>query len=739
MKKDNFKHIPPSNDSILYNENENSRQFDNSIYNDKKHSELFETLPENELFNIITSQSIFGFSVIQDNRVIFINDFFVSLMNSSTENLIDKSINHFLKTIHEEDKGKCIEFFKKIEQNVDVDSDYIEFRIKDDNDNIKSIGLWSQIKELKGKKSIFCYSIDITERNESEKELTDNIEKLQTLIENSSEVIVVFDINGILRYASNSAPRILGYGPEEVIGKYVFDFVHPSDKPKLLNLFAESIEGKIQELKIEFRVMHKDGSWRYVATMAKNMLNNPVINGTVINMYDITEKKMAEEKASYYEFHDPLTKLPNRELFQNSVDAEIKKYKSSRRKNEKQEYLFAIMCLGLDKFKKINSMYGPSIGDLLLQKVAQRLKVNFRETDLVSRFGGDTYMVLFTDIENYEDVIGIIQKTMNIFQDPFIIESNLFQITVSIGVCFFPHDGFNTELIVKNAESAMYTAKEQGRNTYRLFDARLNSQMLTRLQIENDLQDAIFHNHFQAYYQPKINKMGDIIGMESLIRWISPYKDNEVILPNSFIGVAEKNGMITDIGNIILFESCSQNKEWQDKGYPFIPVAVNISPYQFKQPNLVLGINNILKQTRLNPKFLELEITESGIMEDEEDSIKKLNELHDLGVKIAIDDFGIGYSSLSKLKDYPIDTLKIDRSFVTFLPADEKSSAIATTIIDLAHNLGFKVVAEGVETKEQLDFLQKNNCDFFQGFYFSTPLPSDEIEKKFKPNETNFH
>ncbi len=739
MKKDNSKQIPPANDSKSYFEKNNCNQFNKSINNDNYYSELFEHLPVNELFNLITSQSIVGLSIIQNKRVIFINDFFVSLINSSSENLINRSVKYFLKIIHKEDRNKCIVYYKKIEQNVDVDLNYIEFRIKDDNDNIKCIGLWSQVKEFKGKKSIFCYCIDITERNETEKELTDNIEKLQTLIENSSEVIVVFDKNGIIQYASKSAPRILGYGPDEVIGKYVFDFAHPDDKSQLLKQFADSIEDKIQELNIEFRVLHKDGSWRYLATMAKNMLNNPVVNGIVINMYDITEKKKAEEKASYYEFHDSLTKLPNRDMFLNSVEAEIKKFKSSRRKNEKQKYLFAVMSLGLDEFKKINSMYGPSIGDLLLQKVAQRLKINFRESDLVSRFGGDTYMVLFTDIDNYEDVIGIIQKTMNIFQDPFIIESNVLRITASIGVCFFPHDGLNKELIVKNAESAMYTAKEYGRNTYRLFDARLNAQMLTRLQIENDLQDAIFHNHFQAYYQPKINKMGDIIGMESLIRWISPYKDNEVILPNSFIGVAEKNGMITDIGNIILYESWSQNKEWQDKGYPFIPVAVNISPYQFKQPNLVQGIKNILKQTRLNPKFLELEITESGIMEDDENNINKLNELHDLGIKIAIDDFGIGYSSLSKLKDYPIDTLKIDRSFITFLPADEKSSAIATAIIELAHNLGFKVVAEGVETKEQLDFLKKNNCDFFQGFYFSRPLPSDEIEKKLKTNKINLH
>jgi len=440
---------------------------------------------------------------------------------------------------------------------------------------------------------------------------------------------------------------------------------------------------------------------------------------------DISKRKQAEELLTYYTFYDQLTQLPNREMFTNKLRMEI--VKAQRRdRNE----VFAVMCLGLDKFKNINEMHGPSAGDRLLQKIASKLKTSFRDDDLVSRLDGDKFMLLFTEIGNPEGIVDVVQKTFAVFSDPFIVDSNVFHITPSIGVSIFPSDGRREDTLMRNAETAMYHAKERGRNTYYLYDEQMNAEIIKRIRLEEELRHAIIRNEFLAHYQPKVTQDGAIIGMESLIRWRSPNRG--LVPPFEFIPLAEKNGMIEEIGNIILYQSCLQNVRWQRMGLHPVRVAVNLSPYQFNHPDMVANIQSVLRETNLDPQWLELEITESGIMSNEKESIEKLNELNGLGLSISIDDFGTGYSSLSKLKDYPIDMLKIDKSFIDLLPDHPKSATIATTIIDLAHNLGFKVVAEGVESREQLGFLVTNRCDYYQGYYFSKPLCTEDFETKLK-------
>lgn len=683
------------------------------------------------LFNIIAEQTIVGIAIFQEGKLIFVNDYFSKLVNHSVGALKELNTKSLLKHVHKEDKEKVIEYFINLLARENKYTNNIQYRVTDRDGKVRWLDIWSQVVTYMGEESIFTFGVDITEHKDIERVLKEREDRFHALMENSTEVIGIFDGEGNLKYGSQSITRMLGYRPQELSGTSFFDVVHPDDHTRLSNLFLDLKEGVIKKINIEFRCKHNDGSWRFIATTANNLLDDPSISGIVINLRDVTERKEAEERAVYYEFHDSLTGLPNREMFMSRLEIEIQQAQAYRRKNDKDSYIFAVMCLGLDRFKNINDIYSPAVGDILLQKIGARLKKNFRENDLVARYGGDTYMILFSSIESYDDVVDIIQKTLDIFSDPYVIDENIFKITASIGVCLYPHDGYNKETILKNSESAMYMAKEHGRNTYRLYDAQMNAELLTRLQLEKELEHAIMHNNFKAYYQPKVDVKGRIVGIESLIRWISS-KDGKIILPSYFIEVAEKNGAIVDLGNIMLYEACSQNKKWQDMGYARIRVAVNISPSQFIQPNLVPNIKNILKQTGLDAKYLELELTESGIMENEEDSIKKLQELHDMGVKITIDDFGTGYSSLSKLKDYPIDTLKIDRSFTENLPENEKSSTITTTIIDLAHNLGFRVIAEGVETKEQLKFLHKHKCDHYQGFLFSRPLPADKIEKKLR-------
>jgi predicted signal transduction protein with EAL and GGDEF domain len=315
-------------------------------------------------------------------------------------------------------------------------------------------------------------------------------------------------------------------------------------------------------------------------------------------------------------------------------------------------------------------MHGTAAGDMLLKAIAKRLLATFREDDVVSRFDGDKFMTLFSDIASTDDIIDVVRKTFNSFENPFLIADEEMYITASLGVCVYPNDGENAEQLINNSESAMYASKERGRGTYQLFDAELNDGLLSRIKMETDLKTAIMEKELETYFQPKVSHDGTILGMESLIRWHSHTRGP--VSPSQFIGIAEKNGMIVDIGNLVLRESCRLTKKWLDQGFPPMRVSVNISPYQFRE-DYINTIQDILKETGLDPGLLEIEITESGIMENEEENIRKLHQLHNLGVSISIDDFGTGYSSLSKLKEYPIDTLKIDKSFIDELPHNDKS------------------------------------------------------------------
>ncbi len=565
-------------------------------------------------------------------------------------------------------------------------------------------------------------AVDVTEILKAERALRKSEEKYRELYENAQVGMVTADLkNGLIIASNDLGYMIFGYDSRN-------DFLGESLNEK----FANSVEMKelLQEI-VESGVMHNrevqfkriDGSTFWARISAKAYPEKGIVEYVII---DITKKKEAEEHVYKLTFYDPLTDLPNKDMFKNRLQTEI--MRSDR---------FAVMCIGLDKFKSINDMYGLDVGDKLLQRIALELKKMYFKKDLVSRFEGDKFMILLSDIGRPENIMdaGIIDrithKTHKIFSDVFNVDGTNLEITSSIGLCLYPNDGDDTESLMKNCVSAMYMAKEQGRNTSRYFDAWLNEEMMNRLKLERAMRSAISNNEFNVHFQPKVDQKGRVIGMESLIRWHLPERD-EYIPPSEFIPLAENSGLIVEIGYYILKRSCEYNRRWQDMKYPRRRVAVNLSPFQFKQPDLIPTIRRILEETGLEPEWLELEITESGIMENEEESIKKLDEIHEMGVAISIDDFGTGYSSLSKLKDYPIDTLKIDKSFVDDLPDNRMSATIAMTIIDLAHNLGFKVVAEGVETKEQLDFLNKQGCDQFQGYYFCKPLPPERFEERLK-------
>ena len=422
-------------------------------------------------------------------------------------------------------------------------------------------------------------------------------------------------------------------------------------------------------------------------------------------------------------FYDPLTGLANRRLFKNRLEKSLNNL-------GRTEHSMALMFLDMDQFKHINDTQGHDAGDILLKEVVSRINTAVRNTDLVSRIGGDEFTILLTDVKNIQEVKTVAENILRSVSRPIRVKGQEIATSVSIGITMAPGDSDDINTLMKNADLAMYSAKESGRNNYQFFSEDLNHSILKGLALEKELKEAIQRNQFTLLYQPKVSLFDyHPTGVESLIRWNHPEKG--LLSPNHFIPVAEETGQIIDIGNWVLEQACHQISSMIRENIlpPEAKIAVNLSAKQFSDPNLVGHIINVLEVTRIPPHALELEITESTLMDDVEAAIDIMRELKSTGVSIAIDDFGTGYSSLSYLKRLPIDVLKVDRSFVMDIPEDENDMAITAAVIAMAHKLGLKVIAEGVETQEQLQFLRQNNCDEGQGFLISRPLSLGQLHQ----------
>lgn len=445
---------------------------------------------------------------------------------------------------------------------------------------------------------------------------------------------------------------------------------------------------------------------------------------------DITERKESElamqeqqKRLNHLAFHDELTGLPNRTLFHERLLHSL-----ARAKRNCSEV--AIMLLDVDRFKYVNDSFGHDAGDALLKIIAERLVSCVRQVDTVARLGGDEFVLVIEDIHSHEDVTLVTEKILGIGSTPCELRGYDITSTLSVGVSVYPEDGENSETLLKHADVAMYRAKAEGKNTYRLFNHAMNDKAVESLLIENDLRKAIKYDKLRLVYQPKIDLHdGRIIGVEALVRW--DLDNGEVMSPGEFIPLAEETGLIVPLGKWVLDEACRQQRLWLDRGFEVGSVAVNLSPRQFLQGEFPDFLQSVLDKHALNPSCLELEITESSAMENAEQSVLMLKRLHSMGVALAMDDFGTGYSSLAYLKRFPIDTLKIDRSFIRDIYHDSNDAAIAKSIIDLGHNMGLKVVAEGIESQDQKLWLKKQGCDYAQGFYFSRPISADEVEESF--------
>jgi polar amino acid transport system substrate-binding protein len=389
--------------------------------------------------------------------------------------------------------------------------------------------------------------------------------------------------------------------------------------------------------------------------------------------------------------------------------------------------MFGLIYLDLDNFKNVNDTLGHAFGDLLLKNVAELLKKHVNKGDIVSRLSGDEFAIIIPKLHSLEKVNTLVAKIKDEFQNPFLLSNSEVYITVSMGIVVYPTDGEDMLTLLKKADTAMYCAKEKGKNSYEFYLPEMNIKVMEKLKLQNDLRRALKNNEFVVYYQPQVSmETCEIVGFEALVRWFHPV--DGLIPPFKFIPEAEEMGIITDIGEFVLRTACIQNKRWQELGYSPKYMAVNLSARQFQQKNLSKVIEDVLAETQLDPKWLELEITESICMNDLKFTIDLLNKFTEMGVTIALDDFGTGYSSLNYLKKLPIQSLKIDKSFVDNITSDDKELAIAKAITTLAHTLNLSIVAEGVETEEQLSVLKDLNCDKAQGYLFSKPLPAEEIE-----------
>ena len=553
---------------------------------------------------------------------------------------------------------------------------------------------------------------------------TERLDLFSQVFESSREAIVITDAEHNIVVVNLAFTQITGYELVDVMWKNPKLLSSGRQTPEFYQAMWKSLnetgywQGEIWNRRKNGEIFPE---WLSISTVKDD-------KGTVTNYIaifnDITRRKESEQQIQFLAHYDALTKLPNRTLFGDRIQQALAAAKRSDKK-------VALLFLDLDRFKSINDSLGHLAGDLLLQSVANRLKSCVREMDTVCRQGGDEFMVLLTEIDKAEDAAHIAMKIVNAMSNAHLVEDTRLIVTFSIGISIYPDDAVDSQLMIKNADAAMYHAKEKGRNNYQFFTPDMNAEASERMVLESDLRHAVQQNEFVLHYQPQIdNNNGKIIGMEALIRWQQP--DKGLISPAKFIPIAEYCGLINSIGEWVLKTACNQNKKWQDEGLLKVPVAVNISALQFHQKNFKESIAHALSESGLEPRYLELEITEGVTVKDIESTVRLLNELKLMGVLISIDDFGTGYSSLSYLKRFPIDKLKVDQSFVRDISTDADDAAIVQTIISMGHGLRLKVIAEGVETAEQLAFLKERQCDEIQGYYFSKPLTADDFSKYVK-------
>jgi diguanylate cyclase (GGDEF)-like protein/PAS domain S-box-containing protein len=567
---------------------------------------------------------------------------------------------------------------------------------------------------------------DITERRQAEEALRQAEEKYRAIFEDAVVGIFQTTPEGRPLSINRALAQMHGYdSPEEfmaeisnVAGQL---FVDPSRMDEFIQVLAE--KGLVRSVEVEIYRKDRTRKWVLLNLRAVRDIAGSVVlhEGTV---EDITERKVAEERVQFLAYYDALTGLPNRTLLLDRLATALAG--AGRRKDK-----VALLFLDLDRFKVINDSLGHSCGDLLLQDVAERLKRWARRQDTVARLGGDEFLIVLTNVKDVSDAAVAAERLMDQMTAEFIVQGHSFSVSCSLGISIFPEHGTDIETLIKNADAAMYCAKDNGRDNFRFFTEEMNAQVAERLTLESSLRRALDKKELFLLYQPQMDiATGRLTGFEALLRWQHP--ELGLVPPDRFIRVAENSGLIVPIGEWVLRTACSGARKWQDEGLPTVPVAVNVSAVQFRQDGFCDLVRKVLSETGLAPQHLELELTESLLLSNADVTLSVLQELKAMGLKLAIDDFGTGYSSLSYLKQFPVSKLKIDRSFIRDVAGNSDDAAITTAIISMAKSLNLKVIAEGVENEAQMSFLRARQCDEIQGYYFSKPLAADEVVDKFR-------
>ncbi|MCP5418513.1 MAG: EAL domain-containing protein [Chromatiaceae bacterium] len=555
------------------------------------------------------------------------------------------------------------------------------------------------------------------------------------IVNNSPDIIYMLDNNGNFVFINERIKTLLGYETGEILGEHYSRFVHKDDIEKAKYVFDERRTGSRASNNIEFRLLCKGSAlpYRYfesrsitielsamgIYATAQQEAQQQEFVGTYGVVRDISERKRAEEVINFQLYHDLLTKLPNRSLFRDRLNLAISQAKRNKTK-------LAVMFLDMDRFKVINDSLGHLAGDQLLQTVASRLHSCLRDGDTLARVGGDEFNLLVPGISGREDAAMVARKIMDRLKDPVILDGYEVFVSFSIGIAIFPDDGQTIDMLVKNSDMAMYHIKAHGKNGFEFFADNMKAVFHRQLSLENGIRKALERREFELFYQPQVNILEQrICGLEALIRWNHP--ERGLLLPDQFIPLSEETGLIVEIGNWVLDSACRELKSWQLQGVGNVQIGVNISAAQLVQPEFERTVLDTLAKHGVAGSQLELEITENILMQDMDQAVSKFQQLAVNGVRVAVDDFGIGYSSLSYLHSLPLHALKIDRSFISGIQAPKDRSSIVTAVLAMARELNLEVVVEGVERKAQVEYLQRLDCGKAQGFYLGRPAPPEEI------------
>jgi len=555
---------------------------------------------------------------------------------------------------------------------------------------------------------------DVTARFASEAALRESELRYRLLFEQNAAGVCVTQLSGTIIDCNLTYAAMLGYARSELIGRDASSlFVRPPERGELLSMLRDTPTLN----SVEVEMQKKDGQSIWA-------LKNLTLAGDRIHttLVDISDRKRAEEQIEFHAYHDVLTNLPNRKLFTDRLTQSLSRARRSGKS-------LAVMFVDLDHFKSINDTLGHEAGDELLLEMARRLRFNVRDDDTVARLGGDEFTIILAELRQPEDAVSVAEKLIAAIEQPLSIAGTSIEVSASIGIALYPTDGADAESLLRNADSAMYRAKEAGRNTYQLCTDDMKRRAVERLSLETRLRRAIVEGQLELHYQPQVSlATGSVIGVEALVRWNDP--ERGLVHPSAFIPLAEESRLILPLGEWVLRTACTQMREWQLAGLELPMMSVNLSLRQFQQYDIVQCVRTVLAETGLDAGSLELEITETAAMQSAESTVEVLQALRDLGVSIAIDDFGTGYSSLNYLKRFPITAVKIDRAFIRDLATSEGDAAIVSAVVGIARALKLRVIAEGVETEEQLTFLRRRNCDAAQGYLFSRALSAAALPER---------